>query len=77
MKKLGCMVIALLVASLSACSTRYSSNGETLYLQSPNGEKVVVPPPLTRANISGYYDLPAQNQASRVSILPPVGEDLT
>ena len=62
---------------MSACSTHYSSNGETQYLQSRNGEKVVVPPPLSSANISGYYDLPAQNQASRVSILPPVGENLT
>ncbi len=42
MKKLGFVVLAMLV--LSACSSRYASNGENLYLQSRNGEKIVVPP---------------------------------
>lgn len=68
-KKLSFIVCAVLV--LSACSERYSSNGEHLYLKSRNGEKLEVPPPLTRANISDFYNLPPQNQDARVSIVPP------
>ncbi|CAM2858096.1 hypothetical protein [Legionella worsleiensis] len=74
MKKLSFIVLATLV--LSACNSRYASNGETVYLQSHNGVKVVVPPPLTQANISNFYNLPPQNQDARVSIVPP-GEDIT
>lgn len=70
MKKLVFVVLAILV--LSACSSRYSSNGESLYLQSRNGEKLEVPPPLTRANIGNFYDLPPQTENARVSIAPPV-----
>lgn len=69
MKKLGFVVLATL--ALSACS-RYSSNGEGLYLQSRNGVQLEVPPPLTSSNISHFYDLPPQNQNARVSIAPPV-----
>ena len=70
MKKLGFVVLATL--ALSACSSRYASNGETVYLQSRNGEKIVVPRPLTSAYISNFYDLPPQNQDARVNIAPPV-----
>ncbi|WP_045096147.1 hypothetical protein [Legionella fallonii] len=70
MKKLGFVVLATL--ALSACSSRYSSNGENLYLQSRNGVQIEVPPPLTSANISHFYDLPPQNQNPQVSIAPPV-----
>lgn len=63
------MVLCALV--LASCS-KYSSNGEYLYLKSRNGPKVEVPPPLTSAYISGFYDLPAQTQDARVSIAPPV-----
>ena len=63
----GCVFLAL-----SACS-RYSSNGEDLYLRSHNGVYVNVPPPLTHANISNFYDLPQQNKNATVSIKPPVG----
>lgn len=74
MKKLSCVVLATLV--LSACANRYSSSGDNLYLQSRNGVKINVPsPPLTNANISNFYDLPAQTQDARVSIVPPV-EDI-
>lgn len=72
MKKLGFVLLATL--ALSACSSRYSSNGENLYLQSRNGVKLEVPPPLTSANLSSFYDLPPQNQSARVSIAPPVDE---
>jgi uncharacterized lipoprotein len=72
---MGCVVLAVL--ALSACSSRYSSNGETLYLKSQNGVKVEVPPPLTSANISGFYDLPPQNPSTGIDISPPVDENLT
>jgi uncharacterized lipoprotein len=69
-KKLGFVVFATL--ALSACSSRYSSNGDNLYLQSRNGVKLEVPPTLTTANINSFYDLPPQNQDAQVSIAPPV-----
>lgn len=69
MKKLSFLVLATL--ALSACSTKYSSNGENLYLQSRNGVKLVVPAPLTSANISYFYDLPQQTTDAQVSIAPP------
>jgi uncharacterized lipoprotein len=69
-KKLGFVVLAVL--ALSACSSRYSSNGENLYLKSRNGVKLEVPPPLTSSNISTFYDLPSQTQNAQVSIAPPV-----
>ncbi|WP_133127980.1 hypothetical protein [Legionella nagasakiensis] len=62
------MALALL---LSACASYYSSNGEKKYLESRNGLNLVVPPPLTSANISHFYDLPPQNQNPRVNIEPP------
>ncbi len=68
MKKLSYVVLCAL--ALSACS-RYASNGESVYLQSKNGVKLDVPHPLTSANMSNFYDLPAQNQDARVSIAPP------
>nr|WP_302473908.1 hypothetical protein [Legionella sp. PL877] len=55
---------------LSACS-HYASNREQQYLHSKNGEKIVVPPPLTDSNVSHFYVLPPQNQNPRVSIAPP------
>ncbi len=75
MKKLSFIVLAAL--ALSACNSRYVSNGENVYLQSRNGAKIVVPPPLTNANISNFYNLPAQNQDPRVSIVPPGDEIIT
>lgn len=55
---------------ISGCS-RYASNGENVYLQSRNGQKVAVPPPLTSSNLSNFYDLPEQTQNATVSIEPP------
>lgn len=69
-KKLCCLILAVL--TLSACSSRYSSNGENLYLQSRNAVPLVVPPPLTRDNISDFYDLPPQTQDAHVNIAPPM-----
>jgi uncharacterized lipoprotein len=68
MKKLGVLIFVVVV--LSGCS-RYASNGENLYLSSRNGPILDVPPPLTKTNISSFYDLPQQNQDARASIAPP------
>ncbi len=56
---------------LTACSAQYTSNGEQIYLNSRNGGNQIVPPPLTSANISHFYDLPPQNQDAHVSVVPP------
>lgn len=69
-KRLSFIIVAAL--ALCACSGKYASNGENLYLKSRNGEKLEVPPPLTRANISDFYNLPPQNEDARVSIAPPM-----
>lgn len=71
MKKLSVIVLATL--ALSACNSRYASNGEDVYLQARNGVKVVVPSSLSNFNISNFYDLPPQNQDARVNIAPPGG----
>lgn len=68
MKKICIIVLALMVG---ACS-RYASNGEDLYLKSHNGAQLTVPAPLSRDNISPFYDLPNQTQHAQVSIAPPV-----
>ena len=70
MKKLVCVVFVLLV--LPACS-RYLTHGEALYLQSRNGEMLVVPPPLTNEHINHFYDLPPQNENAQIDIAPPTG----
>lgn len=59
------------VLLLTACGGQYTSNGEQHYMQSKNGKDPVIPPPLSGANISHFYDLPAQNQNANVSIKPP------
>ena len=69
MRKLSVMMGCLLV--LTGCS-KYSSNGENVYLQSHNGQKIEVHSPLTSSNISNFYDLPEQTQNAKVSIEPPV-----
>ncbi len=57
--------------SLVACSSFYASNAEKGYLKSRNGIKLVVPKPLTSANMGYFYNLPEQNQDARASIKPP------
>lgn len=69
MKRLFLIVIPLL--ALNACTSRYATNGEHVYLQSHNGPQLEVPPPLTRSNISHFYVLPQQTKDPRVSIIPP------
>ncbi len=68
MNKIGLMIALSLL--LTACSAQYTSNGEQQYLKSRNGVGLVVPPPLSTANISDFYDLPLQKQDAKVSIVP-------
>ncbi len=72
-KKIG-LVIALVGLSTS-CSvfnkTEFASSDKQQYLGSRNGAPLMVRPPLTSANISDFYNLPAQNQNARISITPP------
>lgn len=65
-------ILMLSLVFLAACSMHYGSNGESLYKKSRNGQLLRVPPPLTDANVSHFYDLPPQNSNSGVSIVPPV-----
>lgn len=56
---------------LTACSSYYASNAESIYLNSRNGPDLVVPSPLTKSNMGYFYNLPLQNQDAKVSIVPP------
>lgn len=64
------LFVMLISGSLVSCS-RYSTNGEQLYLSSKNGPHIHVPAPLTESNISHFYDLPSQEKDARVNIVPP------
>lgn len=71
MKKI--VSLSLLVVLLAACSSKFATNGEKLYMTSQNGPGVKVPPPLSEANISPFYNLPTQeNRNLGVSIKPPI-----
>lgn len=71
MKKVG--FVLCLASGLVACSSLYTSQGEKQYLDSRNGPKLIIPPPLTGDNLSPFYDLPPETQNARVSIAPPGG----
>jgi len=68
-KRLFLIVMPLLATT--ACTSRYATNAEHVYLQSHNGPQLVVPAPLARSNLSYFYVLPPQKQDPRVSIIPP------
>ncbi|MFC3909542.1 hypothetical protein ACFORL_10720 [Legionella dresdenensis] len=70
------VVLMVSAALLSACSSRYATNGEHVYLQSQNGEQLVIPPPLTASNISHFYDLPPRTQNAVVNIAPPSAPEM-
>jgi uncharacterized lipoprotein len=61
----------LCVCCLAGCTSNYSSSDKQQYLASRNGETLVIPPPLTNANVSGFYDLPSPEGPSKVSVTPP------
>lgn len=69
MKKISCIILT--AGWLTACSSYYTSNGEKQYLESRNGERLLIPPPLTDSNISHFYDLPNPEGSTNVSVAPP------
>ncbi len=69
MNKLIIIVFAALL--LSSCSL-FTSNNDSLYLQSHNGKPLEVPPPLTKSEISTYYDLPDPSNNPVISLEPPM-----
>lgn len=56
---------------LTGCSGKYATNDKQQYLESRNGAPLVVPEPLTRSNLSGFYELPTPEGERKVSIVPP------
>jgi uncharacterized lipoprotein len=67
------IIAVLILVLLSACNSRYATNGETVYLQSKNGPHLDVP--VQGADkISHFYDLPQPTQAPKISIEPPAPE---
>lgn len=71
LKKLCCSFV--LIGLLGGCTSQFATNGEKLYMYSKNGPGVNIPPPLTDANISPFYNLPTRdNRNLGVSIAPPV-----
>ena len=53
---------------LAACA---ANQGSDAYLKSTNGPDLVVPAPLTSANMGYFYKLPPQHQNARIGIEPP------
>ena len=72
------------MTGLSACSmpfeepfhtkfaVPFSSSDKNQYLESKNAPDLVVTPPLTKANLSGFYRLPPPPKNPKVNIAPPV-----
>jgi len=65
------VTVFFLLSVLTGCTLPYASNDKQQYLFSKNGAVLDVPAPLTAENLSGFYDLPAANDAHRVSVVPP------
>ena len=59
------------IGILTACSMPYATNDKQQYLSSRNGEKLVIQPPMSGQNLSGFYDLPTPSVVARVNIKPP------
>jgi uncharacterized lipoprotein len=70
-KALGITLVALGLSACNLFSGRYSSNSLDAYLASGNGRNIIVPPPLTKSNITNFYRLPDQDEPADISILPP------
>ncbi|MDF1645943.1 MAG: hypothetical protein P1U61_03030 [Legionellaceae bacterium] len=78
------ILVLLTALALSACSmpfeepfhtvldVPFATNNKTQYLDSKNAPDLVVSPPLTAANLSGFYRLPPAPKNPKVDILPPL-----
>lgn len=49
----------------------YATNNDTQYQNSKNGPDLIVKQPLTKANLSGFYDLPPPPKPVEVDVKPP------
>ena len=49
----------------------FASNDKTQYLDSKNAPDLVVEPPLTTANLSGFYHLPPPPKTPKIDNLSP------
>ena len=65
------VLVCVSMLCLTACSSQYSTNDKQQYLASRNGPVLQTPPPLTNANLSGFYDLPPPETGTKVSLAPP------
>lgn len=63
--------------SLTACNSKFASNGEKQYISSKNGNLLTVPAPLTNTNINHFYDLAEPTGNVAVNIAPPIVHDET
>lgn len=71
------IAIFILIQGFTACSqistAEFASNNKFEYLHSRNGQGLIIPKPLSDANISDFYLLPNQTSSIKViSIKPPV-----
>jgi hypothetical protein len=64
-------IVLLSCLLLTACSSRYATNGESIYMQSQNGQNLLIPSPLSSDTISHFYDLPQPTENPTVSLEPP------
>ena len=65
-------LLMLGVVSLCACNTPFASNDPEQYLESQNAPEMVINPPLTTSNLSGFYTLPSAPEHAEMEVLPPV-----
>ena len=66
------LVWIMMLCFLMGCSSKYATNDKQQYLESRNGAPLIVPAPLTRSNLSGFYELPAPEEGQhKVSVVPP------
>ncbi|MDF1678168.1 MAG: hypothetical protein P1U32_05685 [Legionellaceae bacterium] len=50
----------------------FATNNKTQYLESKNAPDLVVEPPLTTSNLSGFYRLPPPPKNPKSSVSPPI-----
>lgn len=70
------LVIFCVFSLLAGCFTldrnEFASSNTDSYLSSKNGKDLIVPPTLTKDNLSDFYVLPDQNQNPKIGTQPPI-----
>ena len=72
------ILVCVVAQALTGCSLiphteEFASNYKSAYLHSKNGQNLVIPKPLSDANLSDFYQLPNQSASVLViSIKPPM-----